>query len=99
MSFPFNRLVYKAYYSKRSKNVFVSLSNPRLPNRVAPLWIDTNFDEKLIAVKSSDFIIREIERLMTDSLKLSEYEKDFIQSLLDVKETDNPVLLVCELRA
>ncbi len=98
MSFPFNRLVYKAYYSKRSKNVFVSLSNPRLPNRIAPLWINTNYGDKLIAVKNSDFIVREIERLMTDSAKLSEQEKDLIQSLLDVKEIDNPVLLVCEMK-
>ncbi|WP_083985044.1 6-bladed beta-propeller [Geofilum rubicundum] len=98
MTFPFNGLVYKAYYSKKSENVFVSLSNPRLPNRIAPLWIDTNFDDKLIAMKSAGFIVREIERLMTDTSKLSEEEKHFIQSLLDVKDTDNPVLLVCEMK-
>lgn len=98
LSFSFNRLVYKTYYSKKSKNIFVSLSNPRLPNRIAPLWIDTNYDNKLVAVKNSGFIVREIERLMTDSSNLSEHEKYFIQTLMDVKETDNPVLLVCELR-
>lgn len=97
-NFSFNQLVYNAFYSKFDNKVYVSKFNPRLPDRIAPFTIHANNGDKMIAVKNADFIVREVDRLMVNSSILSNDEKNFISTLAEVKETDNPVLLVCKLR-
>jgi hypothetical protein len=97
-SFYFNKLVYNAYYSKKTDKTYVSNVYSGLFHRISPGQIDANNGSELVTVVNADYLVREIARLISNRSELSNDEEKLILKLLDVKETDNPVLLVCELR-
>lgn len=96
--FSFKKQVYNAYYCKSRNKTFVSKSYPRVPNRFTPHFMHTNYGDKMVAIANAYQIVKEIERLMENKSELSDDELRLISTLSDIKTTDNPVLLICEMK-
>lgn len=93
-TFKHNRYTYNVFYSKEKGCSYVSQFYPRHKERLVPYKIDGVFNDKFIALMPVHTLIDDLKRLSiqeeTEYLNNSKY--------LTIKEEDNPVLYICNMK-